>query len=253
MSSTPLVSIIMPLYNCKNFVVDSIKSVLFQTYEHWELIIVDDMSTDNSYDVAKAFVDDELRIQLHQLQSNSGAAAARNHAIELAKGEFIAFLDSDDLWVENKLEEQVAFMKQQNASLSFTGYQWINETGHVLKNIIHVPKFVTYETLLKQNVIGCLTAMYDSSKIGKFYFDVSLEKHEDYEYWLEMLKITPKAEGLNIPLAYYRIRQNSLSGNKISAATYVWKILRKYQKIRLHKAIYYFGWYTYKSILKYKK
>lgn len=252
-SRKPLVSIVMPLYNCETFVLDALKSVVQQSCPNWELIIVDDRSTDNSYDVVKKFVAGEPRIKLHQLPSNSGAAAARNYAIELAQGRYIAFLDSDDLWLSSKLEEQVAFMKKKNVPLSFTGYQWIDEIGHIVKTEIHVPQSVTYEKLLKQNVIGCLTAMYDSSKIGKFYFDISLAKHEDYQYWLEILKTISYAEGLDISLAYYRIRQNSLSRNKISAATYVWKILRKYQKLSLCKAIYYFGWYTYKSILKYKK
>lgn len=247
-----LVSIIMPLYNCKEFVLDSIKSVIKQSYLNWELIIVDDRSTDGSYAIVEKFIILDSRIQLHQLEANSGAAVARNYAISYAKGQFIAFLDSDDLWESDKLKKQVLFMKQQNSVLSFTAYQWVNEESKTLENTTHVPKSVTYEMLLKKNVIGCLTAMYDSSKIGNFYFDISLDKHEDYHYWLEILKIIPYAEGLDIPLAYYRTRHNSLSSNKISAARYVWKILRKYQKLSLYKAIYYFGWYTYKSILKYK-
>lgn len=251
MSKESLVSIIMPLYNCEDFVKDSIKSILEQTYQNWELIIVDDVSIDNSYAVVEKYIRGEERIKLYKMTENSGAAATRNYAIELADGSFIAFLDSDDLWSPNKLESQILFMKNNGLVLSFSGYQWIDEKGQKLKEIIHVPQFVNYEQLLKKNIIGCLTAMYDSSKIGKFYFDISLKKHEDYQYWLEILKTIPHAGGLDIPLAYYRIRENSLSSNKLSAASYVWKILRKYQKIPFFKALYYFNIYILRSFIKY--
>lgn len=245
------VSIIMPLYNCKDFVEDSIRSVIQQTYQDWELIIVDDRSSDRSVAVVEKCMKDESRIKLCQLEKNSGAAAARNHAIALAQGKYIAFLDSDDLWSPNKLEQQIAFMRENKSLLSFTAYQWISETGEIRKNAIQVPEYVVYKQLLQQNIIGCLTAIYDSSKIGKFYFDTSLDKHEDYQYWLEILKTIPHADGLNIPLAYYRIRQNSLSSNKLAAASYVWKILREYQEIPLPKAMYYFSTYIVKSFIKY--
>lgn len=247
----PLISIIMPLYNCETFVLSSIESVLKQTYKNWELIIVDDMSTDNSFAIAEDYIKDEPRINLYQMSENSGAAATRNYAIDLAVGDYIAFLDSDDLWVPNKLEEQVSFMQSNKLSLSFTGYEWIDEAGEQLKDIICVPKYVTYKQLLKQNIIGCLTAMYDSSKLGKFYFDTSLDKHEDYQYWLEILKVIPSAHGLDMTLAYYRIRENSLSSNKLIAASYVWKILREYQKIPFFNALYYFGIYMVRSVIKY--
>lgn len=247
----PLVSIIMPLYNCSEYVMLSVKSVVAQTYRDWELLIVDDKSADNSYQVVHKFAKKDPRIKLYQLPQNSGVAYARNFAIEHAQGQIIAFLDSDDLWLPNKLESQILFMQENHALLSFTGYKWIDERGKILKEMIHVPKSVNYTQLLQQNVIGCLTAMYDSSKIGKFYFDISLKKHEDFQYWLEILKKIPNAYGLDVPLSYYRVRNNSLSSNKVIAASYVWKILREYQKIPFLKALYYFNIYIVRSIIKY--
>lgn len=245
-----LVSIIMPLYNCENFVLDSIKSVIGQTYQNWELIIVEDQSTDNSYTLVSDFIADRPRIQLHQLSVNSGVAAARNYAVELAQGSYIAFLDSDDLWLPDKLEKQLQFMNTNHSSLSFTAYQRIDETGEISPHVVHVPSSITYNGLLKETVIACLSAMYDASRIGKFYFETSLKKHEDYQYWLEILKTIDKADGLDYPLAYYRTRNNSLSSNKISAASYVWKIQREYQSIPLLKAAYYFTSYALHSTIK---
>lgn len=249
-STDPLVSIIMPLYNCENFVLDSIKSVIEQTCRNWELIIVDDQSTDNSYTLVSDFIADRSRIQLHQLSVNSGVATARNYAIELAKGSYIAFLDSDDLWLPDKLEKQLRFMDANHSSLSFTAYQRIDESGEISPHVVRVPPSVTYNGLLKETVIACLSAMYDASKIGKFYFETSLKKHEDYQYWLEILKTVDKADGLDIPLAYYRSRNNSLSSNKIAAASYVWKIQREYQKVPFFKALYYFTSYALHSTIK---
>ena len=251
MYTESLVSIIMPLYNCERFVLSSIESVLKQTYKNWELIIVDDCSTDNSFTIVEEYIKDESRIILCQMGKNSGAAATRNYAIEMAAGQYIGFLDSDDLWSADKLEQQIAFMQENRSLLCFTGYQWMNEEGKVLKSTIQVPEHVEYKQLLKQNIIGCLTVMYDSSKIGKFYFDTSLDKHEDYQYWLEILKTVHHADGLDQSLAYYCIRENSLSSNKFVAASYVWKILRKYQKIPFGKAVYYFSIYVARSVIKY--
>jgi glycosyltransferase involved in cell wall biosynthesis len=243
----------MPLYNCEIFVEDSIRSVLHQTYQGWELIIVDDKSSDRSVAVVEKYMKNEPRIKLYQLEKNSGAAAARNHAIDFAKGKYIAFLDSDDLWTSDKLETQVSFMMEKKSVLSFSTYWLMNEKGEVGSSVVSVPSCVKYEDLLKKNTIGCLTAMYDSTIFGKRYFDVTLDMHEDYQYWLEILKEIDHADGMNIPLAYHRIRSNSLSRNKIAAARSVWKILREYQNIPFFNALYYFTYYIMVSLQKYSK
>ena len=232
------------------FIKQTILSVLSQTHLNWEMLIVDDCSTDNSVAVIQKFCQLDKRIKLFILNQNSGPAIARNKAILEAKGKYIAFLDSDDLWSEKKLEKQLTFMTTSNSLLSFTSYQRINEVDSISPSIIHVPSQITYNGLLKQTVIACLSVMYDTSKIGKFYFDTSLQKHEDYQYWLEILKTIKQADGLDQSLAYYRTRNNSLSSNKLSAASYVWKIQKDYQHIPFHKRVFYFTSYAYYSTIK---
>ena len=247
-----LVSIIMPNYNSGRFIAESIESILAQTHENWELILVDDCSSDDSVKVIESLITDDKRIKLIKLAENSGPAIARNRAIKEAKGRYIAFLDSDDLWHPDKLSKQLSFMKEQDVSLSFTGYDRIDEQSGMVIDKLHVPFRVDYDELLKQNIIGCLTAMYDTQKLGKVYMPDIL-KRQDFALWLTILKKIPYAYGLDEPLAHYRIRTASVSSNKILASKYNWKLYREVEKLPLHKAIYCFGWYTYKSILKYKK
>ena len=247
-----LVSIITPSYNALKFIPTTIESVLYQTYQHWEMIIVDDVSSDNSNDVIADYMNKDSRIRLIKLEKNSGPAIARNHAIKEAKGRYIAFLDSDDLWHPDKLFKQISFMHLNDVALSYSGYFRIEEKNEKVIDQIHVPVRVDYNELLKQNIIGCLTAIYDTHHIGKIYMPDILRR-QDFGLWLKILKKVPYAYGLDEPLAYYRIRTSSVSSNKILASKYNWKLYREVEKLPLYKAIYYFGWYTYRSILKYKK
>jgi len=248
-----LVSIIMPLYNCQEFIVDSIQSVLSQTYQNWELIIVDDLSTDNSFSVTQKIIKSDSRIQLHQMKKNSGVATVRNYAIDRAKGEYVAFLDCDDLWLPQKLEKQISFMRENSFLFSFTAFEPINESNTEKRGVNAVPAVLDYKGLLKETVIGCLTVMYNSKKIGKCHFDTTLGKHEDYQCWLEILKKIPHAGGLNESLAYYRVRGDSLSSNKFKAASYVWKIIYRYQKLPFLTSVYYFSNYAVKALVKHSK
>jgi glycosyltransferase involved in cell wall biosynthesis len=252
MSQTNLISIIMPLYNCEEFVEESINSVISQTYENWELIVVDDCSTDNSYQKVKYLAENDNRIKLYQMPTNSGVARVRNKAISVAKGRYLAFLDADDLWHSDKLKIQLEFMLQNSLDFSFTAFDVIDESGKTSFGVNEVPLKFRYKDLLKHTAIGCLTVMYDTFKLDKCYFDISLGKHEDYQCWLEILKKIPYAGGLNEPLAYYRVRNSSLSSNKLIAASYVWKIIYRYQKIPFLKALYYFSNYAFKAVLKHK-
>jgi glycosyltransferase involved in cell wall biosynthesis len=247
-----LVSIIMPNYNSVAFIEGSIASVISQTYQNWEMIIVDDVSTDNSNIIIEDYIKKDSRIKLIKLEKNSGPAISRNYAIKEAKVRYIAFLDSDDLWHPEKLSKQISFMKEYDIALSYIGYYRIEEESGEIINQIHVPQKVDYSELLKQNIIGCLTAMYDTQKLGKVYMPDIL-KRQDFALWLSILKKIPYAYGLDEPLAYYRVRAASVSSNKILASKYNWKLYREVEKLPLHKAIYCFGWYTYRSILKYKK
>ncbi|MEA3419665.1 MAG: glycosyltransferase family 2 protein [Campylobacterota bacterium] len=246
-----LISIIMPSYGSATFLPAVIDSVLDQTFKEWELIIVDDCSPDNSNMIVEEYMQHCEKIKLVKLENNSGPAVARNRGIKEARGRYIAFLDSDDLWAPEKLSRQLAFMEEHDAALSFTGYYRIEEDSNKVIDQMHVPKKVDYSELLKQNIIGCLTAMYDTKILGKVYMPEIL-KRQDFALWLDILKKVPCAYGLDEPLAYYRVRTSSLSSNKIAVSKYNWKMYREIEKLPMYKAVYYFGWYTYKSILKYK-
>jgi len=246
-----LISIITPSYNASKFIAKCIDSVIAQTYQKWEMIIVDDCSPDNSNAIIEKYMQKESRIRLIKLAKNSGAAVARNRAIQEAKGRYIAFLDSDDLWYQEKLEKQLRFMQEHAIALSYTAYSSIDEsTGEVIREIA-IPSQVDYTQLLKQNSIGCLTAMYDTHILGKVMMPI-IRKRQDFALWLTILKEVPYAYGLDEVLAYYRVRGHSVSSNKIEASLYNWKLYREIEKLPLHKALYYFSWYTYKSILKYR-
>jgi teichuronic acid biosynthesis glycosyltransferase TuaG len=233
-----LVSVITPLHNASTFISQTIQSVLDQTYQYWEMIIVDDCSTDNSVEIVETFINQDNRIHLYKLAANSGAAAARNFAIEKAKGRFIAFLDSDDMWNPEKLELQISYMLKHGYAFTFGAYDKIDEKGKAIGHI-DVPEKVGYADLLKTCSIGCLTAVYDTSVTGKVFMPI-INKRQDYGLWLRLLKILPYAHGLNVSLAKYRVRQESLSGNKLKAARYQWKIYREIENLSLVKSAYYF-------------
>ncbi|PHS40071.1 MAG: glycosyl transferase [Sulfurovum sp.] len=246
------VSVIMPSYKSEQFLAATIDSVINQTFKEWELIIIDDCSPDNSNKIIGEYMEQSEKIKLISLKSNSGPAIARNRGIQEAKGRYIAFLDSDDLWHLDKLSKQISFMQEQDIALSYTSYYRIKETSGKIIYQFYVPEKVDYSELLKQNIIGCLTAIYDTKKIGKVYMP-DIDKRQDFGLWLSILKKVPYAYGITEPLAYYRVRSASVSSNKILASKYNWKLYREVEKLPLYKAIYYFGWYTYKSILRYKK
>lgn len=236
-----LVSIITPLYNSEKFIEETIESVLKQTYSNWEMIIVDDCSTDLGLSIVKKYSEKDSRIKYIRMKKNSGAAFCRNKAIKLSKGEFIAFLDSDDLWLERKLEKQVKFMKENNYSISFHEYSQVDEVGNLNNKIIKNPKTpVTYKSYLLTNPIGCLSGMYSVKNIGKQYMP-QLKNREDTAFWLKLLKIEKNIYGLNENLALYRVRKNSLSSKKIKLIKYHWILYREIEKMSIMKSLFYLG------------
>ena len=210
----PLVSIITPSYNSALLIVPTIKSVISQSVGNWEMIIVDDCSSDNSVEVIQSFVERDPRIKLIQLSENSGAAVARNTAIEAAQGRYIAFLDSDDAWLPNKLEKQIAFMQENNYPFTYAAYDKVNESDEVFGHV-GVPSKVAYSDLLKSCSIGCLTAIYDTEYFGKVYMPL-IRKRQDLGLWLKLLKKTKYAYGLNETLGLYKVRSDSISANKLA-------------------------------------
>ena len=234
----PLVSIITPLYNSEAFIEDTITSILNQTYSNWELLLIDDCSTDNTIKIAEHFVSKHPNIKLIKNQVNSGAAISRNKGITEAKGNFIAFLDADDLWKPNKLEVQVSFMQTNNCDVSFSSYEQIDEVGQPLNKLVKALPSLSYSKYLKTNYIGNLTGMYNASTIGKIMAP-NLRKRQDWLLWLTAIKKSGKpALGINTSLAYYRVRQNSMSANKFSLLKHNYWVYKKGLDFSTIKALY---------------
>ena len=224
------------------------ESVLAQTYENWELLVIDDGSSDNGYNIVKEYSDNDKRIKLLEDEKNSGVTKTRNKGIEASDGRYIAFLDSDDMWHKEKLEKQLNFMNNKNTAISCTAYARVDRAGNE-KKVIHVKEEITYNMLLKTNMMGCLTVIYDTEKTGKRYF-TEAEKSEDYILWLSMVRDIKMAYGLDEPLAYYRVLDNSRSSNKLKVVKFQWKIYRKYEKLSLFKTIYCFIFYILEGTKK---
>lgn len=243
-----LVSIITPAYNCEKYLSESIDSVITQSYKNWEMIIVDDNSTDRTLDIANEYAKRDNRIKVVHLDLNRGVANARNVAIENSNGKYIAFLDSDDNWKEHKLETQIKFMEKNNYYFSFTSYELVDEYGNKLNKVMYVPEKIDFKELLKGNSIPCLTVVLNKEVISEIYMPEI--KHEDYATWLNILKAGIVAYGLDINLASYRISNASLSGNKIKSAKWTWDIYTKYLNIKWTKALFYMMFYIYRAIKK---
>ena len=244
-----LVSVIMPVYNCENFIGFAVESVINQTYNNWELIMVDDASTDNSLDIILKYARSDSRIRIIRLSKNFGAAVARNKAIEAAKGRFIAFLDCDDMWKKEKLEKQIKFMVDNDIAFSYSNFAVVSESGKDLKKIISPKEELDYKKMLKGNSIGCLTVIIDKDKIGEFKMPL-IKKGQDYATWLNILKEGCKAYKIDESLAIYRRRKNSLSGNMISSLKRTWNIYYNIEKLGLLKSTYYFSIYMIRAIKK---
>ncbi|WP_289043701.1 glycosyltransferase family 2 protein [uncultured Olleya sp.] len=235
----PLVSIITPLYNSEKFIVQTINSILNQTYTNWELILVDDCSTDATLQIVEEYTKQYSNMYLLKNQVNFGAAISRNKAILQANGKFIAFLDADDLWISNKLEFQVDFMQQHNCDVSYTSYYQIDENGNLLNKLVKALPKLSYNKYLKTNYIGNLTGMYNVATLGKIT-SPNLRKRQDWLLWLSAIKKSGKpALGISKPLAYYRLRSNSISSNKIRLLKYNFLVYKKGLGFSYVKSIYY--------------
>jgi teichuronic acid biosynthesis glycosyltransferase TuaG len=247
MKQQPLISVITPAYNAAKFMHDTIDSVIAQTYQNWEMVIVDDCSKDDTVAIVTNYIEEDDRIKLFQLEKNSGSAVARNKAMELANGRYIAFLDSDDRWLPEKLEKQLYFMQEKDIAFSFTTYNRILEDGTPTNAISNTPESVDYDDLMKRCVIGCLTVMLDRDKVGHIKM-VNIRTRQDYVYWLTITKQGFLAYGLPEILAEYRLVDNSLSSNKWKAAKRNWYVFREIEKQSLLKSIWYFANYVVRSL-----
>lgn len=245
-----LVSIIMPNYNSEKYIEATINSVLNQTYQNWELLFVDDASSDTSLAVVNSYQD--ARIHTFSMKENSGAAIARNKAIAEAKGKWIAFLDGDDLWMPEKLERQIMYMYDHAISFSFTDYEVIDENGTIISLFQPRLDVCQYIDILKHNCIGCLTVILDAEKVGKVFMPSDAVKREDMACWLNVLKNGESAYCLHECLAQYKVHSNSVSSNKLQMAKYQWDLYRKIEHISFLKSLYYMAHWAVRGVLKYR-
>ncbi len=250
MNMNDIVSIITPMFNSSLYIKETINSVLKQTYIDWEMIIIDDCSTDSCVKIVKKHIKNETRIKLIELNSNYGPSYARNIGIKKSTGRFLAFLDSDDVWKKSKLEKQINFMVSNQYNFSFTGYDRININGDLRGVVIPNKKQVTYYDLLKTNHIGCLTAMLDLKKINQKLYMPNIGKRQDHAFWLKILKIYDNAYCLQESLAKYRIRNGSISNNKIYNLKYQWNLYRRIEKINFNYTLIYMCYYIIFSIAR---
>ena len=246
-----LVSIITPTYNCGRFIGETIESVQQQTYTNWEMIIVDDCSTDDTKSVVEKYLQQDKRIKYHCLAENSGAAVARTKAMELATGQYMAFLDSDDLWMPDKLEKQLEFMQKNNYAFTSTSYQHMSEEGEMLPKVLHAIPKTDYNRLLLDCPVGNSTVMYDVSRMGKFQVP-NIRKRNDDALWLAMLKKESYIYGLSNVLMKYRLRNNSISSNKWSLVKYTWQLYRDIEHLSVFTSVWHICWWGVIKIFKLK-
>lgn len=244
----PLVSIITPSWNVERLIGETIESVQAQTLGDWELLIADDCSTDTTAAVIERYAAKDPRVKLIPQPRNGGPALARQAAIEQAQGRFLAFLDSDDLWLPAKLERQVAFAREHRAALSFTAFRRINENGSVTGRLIAVPASLSYDQLLKNTSIATLTALVDRDISGPIA--MKNEGYDDFCLWLTILKPGHVAWGLNEDLARYRVRGVSVSSRPMRSAGWVWHIYRNVERLSLLKSAWCFAHWGARAWLK---
>ena len=245
----PTVSVITPAFNSLVTIHETINSVRGQTFQDWELLIVDDASEDATWEVINEARCLDDRIRVFRQPMNMGAAAARNLGLHKARGRFIAFLDADDLWLPEKLERQLAFMRQKEAAFSFTSYRMMTEAGALLGSPVEIPLSIDYRGLLKNTVIGCLTVMLDKDRTGPLKME-DLRSGQDYTLWFRLLREGMVAYGLDEDLARYRLVQGSLSRNKIKAARRMWKLYRTYERLSVPYSAWCFTNYAWHAMKK---
>lgn len=246
-----LISIITPTYNCGKFIEETIKSVIAQSYNNWEMIIVDDCSTDNTKEIVEKYSNTDNRIKYYLLDENSGAAVTRTKAMELANGNYIAFLDSDDLWVKDKLKLQLDFMKKNNYAFTCTAYEQIDEIGNSLNKVIKTKLKTDYNGILLSCPVGNSTVMYNVDKLGKFIVP-NIRKRNDDALWLQILKKEKYIYGMPDILMKYRIRSNSISSNKLELVKYHWKLYREIEKLSVIRSVFHICYWGVLKTLRIK-
>lgn len=245
-----LVSIIVPVYNAGSYIEETVKRVCAQTYDRWELLLVDDCSGDDSREKIEALCEKDARIRLIAKDRNEGAALARNTGVRNAKGRYIAFLDADDVWLAEKLEKELQFMEKKQAAFAFTGYEFGDEAAKGTGRVVAVPETLTYKKALSRTVIFTTTVMFDTKKIDRELIRMPDIKSEDTATWWKILRHGYTAYGLNETLAIYRRPGKSLSSNKLAAMKRIWNLYRREEKLPLPYSIYNFVLWAFRATLR---
>lgn len=246
-----LVSVIMPAYNSGKYIVDSVETVIKQSFTNWELIIIDDCSTDNTFELLQPYIEKWQNIRYYRLAKHSGVAAARTAGSSKVKGEYIAFLDSDDLWHPDKLKVQLNCLIKKHADLIYTGARCINDKGELLDRYFKVPPSVDYSSLLLGNAIICSSVLVKTELIRRFPMQRS-DLHEDYICWLSILREGHKAVGINQPFVFYRLAENSKARNKFKSARMTYEVY-KFMGIPLLRRVLCFAAYAVHGVNRYLK
>lgn len=242
------VSIVVPVHNAAKCIEDTIQSIRSQTYTNWELILVDDCSTDCSVEIMERYVCDNIRII--KLNHGTGAAGARNKGLQAAEGQFLAYIDADDLWSPDKLERQLQFMEEQECAFSYTGYEFADQNGVGVQKIVHVPAKMGYRAALKNTTIFTSTVMFDLEKISKNLLTMPNVPSEDTATWWKILKKGYTAYGFDEALTLYRRSSGTLSSNKLTAIKRIWNLYRNVEKLSVIKSAYCFCFYAVRAVIR---
>lgn len=249
-TAAPVVSIVMPAYNCSAYIEEAILSVIGQTFTDWELLVIDDCSTDDTFAIAQQLAQTDTRIKANRNGINVGVAVTRNEGITLCAGRYIAFMDSDDTWYPEKLEKQLQLMEAQKAQLCYSSYAIVDTQGQKVKADYLVPEQIDYEGLLRENVVQCSAMLISAQVVKQYRFNPEFY-HEDYVLWLQMLKDGHKAVGSRQVLLTWRYAPRSRSFNKFRSAGNRWRIYRQYLHLPIGKSVRLFVSYALAGLRKY--
>ena len=251
-----LVSIIVPVYNAGQFIAETIGYVQQQTYADWELLLVDDCSTDTSRELIGRKCEGDARIRLITQERNGGAARARNRGVREACGQYICFLDADDIWLPDKLRRELDYIRKvqqeenSDAGFVFMGYEFADASGAGLGKVVHVPERLTYRQALKNTTIFTSTVMIDRNKIADEDIYMPCVASEDTATWWQVLRAGYTAYGLDEVLAVYRRPAGSLSSNKFKAVKRIWNLYRGQEKLSVFASAFYFVFWAYRATMR---
>ena len=247
-----MISIVVPVYNAAPYIENTVQMVLQQTYQDFELILVDDCSTDNSVALLEELLEQrkDVRLRLVKKERNQGAAAARNTGLDMASGRYIAFLDADDVWLPHRLEASLRFMEEKKAGFVFSAYEFGDEQARGTGKIVHVPEKLTYRKALSRTVVFTTTTLFDTTLVPKELLRMPTVPSEDTATWWQILRNGHVAYGLDQVLAIYRRPAKSLSSNKLVALQRIWNLYRKQEKLGLFSSAFYFCFWALRATLR---